>query len=575
VATEVLKNRCQEIDREELQNAVNFIDEQIAVSKVKLEEAETALQEFRRKNKITIINEEGGGMLNELLQMENKLTEIQTERELSSAAINAYRRRLSANKAIGTDPGLTGDSAENQKFKQELARLDEQRQKLINEHGPYHPDVQEIENQIEQKKRHYINQVMQASAEGTTGLGESDIVEMKNWQERLITEEVNLFTLENQERYYKTLINQFKEKHPNIMDQSIELIGLMRSQKVTENLYNYLLEKGEEAKIKAATGTGGIRIVDDPVFPKRPVPVNIPRNLFLGLILGAGLGFGLALIKEYTDNAIYAKSEINQEFNLTVLGEIPAYGALRPRGLPLIDRKKKIQRDKHLREGPLLTQMPLKSGTAEAFRSLRSNLQFANVDQNIKSIVISSSNAEEGKSLTSANLAIAYALLGEDVILVDADLRKPRLHKLFECQKSPGLTECLIEGISVEKVIKKSKIDHLYVVTSGKTPPNPSEILSSKRMEQFINEIEAKGKLIVFDSAPLLPVTDTLVLAGRTDGVLLIVKHGHTSRFDVEHVMEMLQNAKVRVVGAVMNQIPVSRGYGYYYYYGKSYRGYY
>ncbi|MBN1783213.1 polysaccharide biosynthesis tyrosine autokinase [bacterium] len=574
LATEVLKNRCQEIDREELQNAVDFIDQQTMISKTKLEEAETALQEFRRRTKITVIDEEGG-LLNELLQMENKLTEIETSRQLSAAAIAGYRRRLSSDLTLETAPELGSRASGESVFQKEVADLETRRQRLIEEKGEFDPGVRALESEIDQKKRAYVNQIIQQSVKRDGSMSEADLTEIKNWQERLIDEEVNLFTLENQERHYKQLIEEFKAKHPNIMDQSIELIGLMRAQKVAENLYNFLLEKGEEAKIKAATGTGGIRIVDNPVFPQHPVPVNVMRNLVLGLILGLGLGFGLALVKEYTDNAIYTKTDITQDFELTVVGEIPAYGGLRPRDLPFFKGRKGSTRDKHLTEGPLLTQMPLKSGTSEAFRSFRSNLHFANVDQDLKSIVISSSNAEEGKSLTSANLAIAYALLGEDVILVDADLRKPRLHKLFECQKSPGLTECLVEGVPVDQVVQKTKTEHLYIVPAGKTPPNPSEIMSSKRMAHFIGEIESRGKLVLFDSAPLLPVTDTFVLASMTDGMILIVKHGHTSRFDIEHVTEMLTNAKVNIVGVVLNQIPVTRGYGYYYYYGKSYRGYY
>ncbi|MBN2103139.1 polysaccharide biosynthesis tyrosine autokinase [bacterium] len=574
IATQELKNRCREIDREELQNAVNFIDEQTEISKRKLEEAESALQEFRKNTKITMVDQEGG-LLNELLEMEKKLTEIQTQRQLVDANIASYRKRLKDVQSLDKDAALDDKSLRGEKFRKEIQDLEIKKQDIIQQYGINHPEITSIDNQIERKKRDYINEIMRQTIPESAAMSDAEVSELKSLQERLISDEINLYTLKNQEQYYQRLIGNFKEKHPKIMDQSIEQLRLIRAQKVAEELYTYLLQRGEESKIKAATGTGGIRIVDDPIFPQHPVPQNLFRNIIMGLVLGLGLGFGLALIKEYTDNAIYSKSDITQEFDLTVVGEIPAYGGLKPRGLPLINKARKNPRDKHLKEGPLITQMALKSGTAEAFRSLRSNLQFANVDQNIKSIVISSSNAEEGKSLTSANLAIAYALLGEDVMLVDADLRKPRLHKLLQCQKSPGLTECLIEGLPAEKVIQKTGIDHLYVVCSGKTPPNPSEILSSRRMEQFVHEIEGKGRLVIFDSAPLLPVTDTLVLAGRTDGIILIVQHGKTSRFDVEHVLEMLTNAKVHVAGAVLNQIPVTRGYGYYYYYGKSYRGYY
>jgi len=220
----------------------------------------------------------------------------------------------------------------------------------------------------------------------------------------------------------------------------------------------------------------------------------------------------------------------------------------------------------------LISYRKSKDPVVESYRSLRSNLEFASMDHPIRTMVVSSANPSEGKTLTTANLGIVFALLGKKVIIVDSDLRKPKIHKLFNIDKSPGITDLLVEDLNFEDVLHKTDIENLNVIPCGKSPPNPAEILASQKMETLIRMIEQKADLVIYDSPPLAAVTDPLLLATKVDGIILVVKHRSTNKEMVSHLVEQLKKAKVNIIGAILNQTMMTRGYGYYQYYSKYYK---
>ena len=577
VATEVLKNRCQEIDREEQQNAVKFIEEQQLLSKQKLEATERALQQFKDVTSLATIDEEGG-LIEELVQLENELTRIQTEKELALATLEAYKRRIGG--IQGPDKATASDmqSPRVRQLYSDITQLEERKNELTVKYGSSSPEITAIEKQIETKR-----QEMVAALINNTSKEEADFIQMGDvslWEsmhQRKVEEELTVFALENKERYYKTLIENFKKKHPEMMTQAIELMRLSREKEVAGNLYNFLIEKGEEAKIKAATGTGGIRIIDAPVLPSEPVPVNTIRNLLLGLLVGFGLGLGLAYFKEYTDNSIKTQEDITTFLHLPVMGIIPnlvGTNGLKTRLSSLTELKQGAVSGNGQNDSKsfLISQMKSKNPVVESYRSLRSNLEFANMDHSIRTIIISSPNPSEGKTLTTANLGIVFALLGKHVIIVDTDLRKPKQHKLFGVDRAPGLTDCLVEDLPISDVIYHTGIDNLDLIPCGKTPPNPAEVLASKKMQVLMQEINQKADLILYDSPPLVAVTDPVLLASRMDGILLVVKHRGTNRAVAANMVDLLKKARVNIIGVVMNQALVTRGYGYYKYYTKYYK---
>lgn len=234
-------------------------------------------------------------------------------------------------------------------------------------------------------------------------------------------------------------------------------------------------------------------------------------------------------------------------------------------------RKNKAQKnDKMLTlKRRLLAHNSPKDPVAEQYRTLRTNIQFSNVDQDIKTIVLTSSGAEEGKSTTSSNLATVYAQQGLKVLLIDADLRKPTGHYTFRLENHIGLTNVLTRQSTLAQAVQESEIPHLSVLTSGPIPPNPSELLASAQMAELLKEMKEKFDMIIFDTPPILAVADAQILANQVDGTILVVSSGKTEKDAALKSKELLSNAKGKLLGVVLNNRKVEEG-NYYYYYGQN-----
>ena len=211
-----------------------------------------------------------------------------------------------------------------------------------------------------------------------------------------------------------------------------------------------------------------------------------------------------------------------------------------------------------------------KSPISEAYRTLRTNIMFSGIDKEIKSLVVTSSGAGEGKSTTSTNMAVAFAQSGKKVLLIDADLRKARLHKHFKVSNDSGLSKAMIENKSIETYTQKSDIENLYLLTAGKTPPNPSEMLGSKKMKQLIDAAKESFDMVVIDSPPVGFVTDGALLASFADGTVLVAAAGQADIKAAQHTKSLLENVNANILGVVLNKIPMT-GSGYYKYHYYSY----
>ncbi|MBX9987780.1 CpsD/CapB family tyrosine-protein kinase [Priestia aryabhattai] len=232
-------------------------------------------------------------------------------------------------------------------------------------------------------------------------------------------------------------------------------------------------------------------------------------------------------------------------------------------------RKNKAQKnDKMLTlKRRLLAHNSPKDPVAEQYRTIRTNIQFSNVDQDIKTIVVTSSGAEEGKSTTTSNLATVYAQQGLNVLLIDADLRKPTGHYTFRLENHIGLTNVLTRQSTLAQAVQESEIPHLSVLTSGPIPPNPSELLASVQMAELLKEMKEQFDMIIFDTPPILAVADAQILANQVDGTILVVSSGKTEKDAALKSKELLSNAKGKLLGVVLNNRKVEEG-NYYYYYG-------
>lgn len=215
----------------------------------------------------------------------------------------------------------------------------------------------------------------------------------------------------------------------------------------------------------------------------------------------------------------------------------------------------------------LIAMINPKSPTAEQYRTIRTNIQFSSIDEEIRTLMVTSSGPAEGKSTTTANLAVVFAQQGKKVLLVDADMRKPTVHYTFSMNNAYGLTNVLTRQTELKEAIKQSKEEKLDILTSGPIPPNPAELLSSRAMEQFFEEAKEVYDIIIFDTPPVLAVTDAQVLANKCDGTVLVVSSGKTEIESAQKTKELLTNAQGKILGVVLNNKKIDNN-DYYYYYG-------
>ncbi len=332
--------------------------------------------------------------------------------------------------------------------------------------------------------------------------------------------------------------------------------------------------KLEETKISQAGQGGNIRILDEAIEPGAPIKPNKRLNIMLGILIGLGLGFGVVFLIDYFDNTVRTIEEVEQ-LGLNLLGAIPQI-ELNSKGDTFEGKNWPDSDVGHVIESKLVTHFDPKSPISEAYRILRTNLRFTRVvDESLKTVVITSAGPREGKSTTVANLAITLANMGSKVVLVDSDLRRPVIHSIFGMEKENGLTNYMIDSMPFESILKPTMIENLTIVPCGLLPPNPSELLGSQKMDEFINQLKAKFDMILFDSPPVIAVTDAAVLSNKVHGVVMVISAGNTNRDAIGRSKSLLENVNARIVGAVLNNVNVESTYGssYYHYYHYYYGG--
>jgi protein-tyrosine kinase len=219
-----------------------------------------------------------------------------------------------------------------------------------------------------------------------------------------------------------------------------------------------------------------------------------------------------------------------------------------------------------MKQRSLITHLVPKSPVSEQFRTIRTNIDFSLADSELRTLVVTSSGPAEGKSTTTANLAVVMAQQGKKVLLVDADMRKPTVHYTFRLINTEGLSNLLTKQATIQEVVTKTDVENLYVITSGPLPPNPAELLGSRAMHDFVKEAKELFDVIIFDTPPVLAVTDAQILSSTSDGTVLVVSSGHTEKEAALQAKDLLMKSKARLLGAILNRQPTKEARHYYYY---------
>lgn len=314
--------------------------------------------------------------------------------------------------------------------------------------------------------------------------------------------------------------------------------------------YSSLLASAQQARTAEAQATNNLVVAEPAIETDEPIRPRTLTNTLLAAVIGAMLAIGAAFLIEYLDDTVKTPDDVERVSGLSTLGAIA-----------------------RLKDGGAARQIVAWSRTrvpeSEAYRTLRTNIQFSSVDKPIKALMVTSSSPAEGKSTTAANLAVVLAQTSQRVIIVDTDLRRPVLHKVFGVPNNTGLTTALLAGEATELDLhlQSTEIDTLKVLTSGPIPPNPSELLGSHKMAMLVVSLSEKADIVIFDSPPVLAVTDAAVLSRQVDGVLVVVDAGKTKEQALANAVAELQKANANVLGIALNRLDTRRGYNYYYYY--------
>lgn len=386
-------------------------------------------------------------------------------------------------------------------------------------------------------------------------------VQTQRFDESKKSLEGQLNTLNNQIELQQIAINEIGNS--NTAEEEVRL-GQLRNQLAQyQSSYANVLRSYEELRLTEVQSVDSIVVVERAKIPQQPIRPQILLNTLLVALVGGVLALGSIFLIEYLDDRIKTPTDLQGVVDTPILGAIAR--------IPQTNGRVKQRGDLERAEGLITAHQP-RHPITEAYRSLRTNLQFSSVDDTLHSLLVTSATPGEGKTTTAANLAVVLAQSGRSVLLVDADIRKPQQHKVFQLPKSPGLTDALLAGEApLDLFIRQTMVPNLRILTSGKEAPNPAELLGSQRMHQLVEALGKEVDILIFDAPPLLAVTDAQVLARETQGVLLVINTEKTPRAMIARAAESLHRANARLFGTVLNRLARSPRSYYYYYDSYSY----
>ena len=526
-------------------SSLEWLGTQLDSLRGQLEESEQALHAFKQDHNILSVSMEDRQNLvaNELEHFGVALDAARTER-IERRARLARLRALQSADTDGSGAGFD-DSTVVADLQAALRTALAEQETLSLRYGPEHPQMLEVTEHIA-----LLRTQVRAEIEGLVRAADADVREATEIEAglRQAVEEANHAGLE-----------------VNLLE--IEYTQLSRTRENNEKLYGVVLERTTETDLTRMLRTTHVRIVDRALEPQGAVSPNVPLNLGVGAGVGLMLGLLAAVLLGRMDRRVKTPRDVEQQ-GLTLLGVVPRIDAAESASYA---RGKRSPRPTGELKPDIITHTHPMSSVAENCRTVRTNLMFAG-ETPLRVFAVSSANPQEGKTTVTANLAISIAQSGKRVLVVDTDMRRPRMHRALGVSGKRGVTSVIVGEATLEDVVQDPGIPNLSVIACGPIPPNPSELLHRQRFLDFVSEAREKFDLVIFDTPPLSAVADASVLAPRLDGVVIVVRADSTTRDSIRGVLRQLRDVGAHVIGGVLNGMnPRATGEGdYYYYYGRS-----
>ena len=505
----------QEIEQKtaEADRMLKFIDQQLEAINKALQASQSNLEKFKQSNIVVDISEKATMTSEKLADFESKLQELDIEQNVLSNLLEYMKN----NEDI-SGIALGGEGFANKNLSAMIAELKEktvERKTLLIDYTELHPDVVKLSEAISSLRNSIF-----------------------------FTINSTLSVIGQQKQSLTKIINEYKSSLEALPVQEQKLANLTRSAMVNEKIYSFLLEKRAETAILRSSTVSKTRVIDEAILPVYPSKPKRTMIAVIGLILGLIVGITYAFLRELIDNTIKSKEDIER------LTRIPFFGVI-----PFVKGKK------------------FGSVFQEAFRALRTNLEFMRSDKNYQAVVVTSTVSGEGKTMVAANLATVLAKGDKKVIVVDLDMRRAKLSEYFELSGDRGVSTLLSRKNRLEEVIQSSRIEGVDVMAAGPVPPNPSELIMSEYAKEVMQTLREQYDYIILDTPPVGLVTDAAILMHSADISLLVVRDSYSKKEFVKNLNSFVHDHQIEHVGIVLNGVNLEKNYGYGYGYGYKYGG--
>lgn len=534
-------------------SALEWLGQQLETLRRQLDTSERALYQYRQQRNLlsTSFEERRDHVGNRISRLSEAVTESQTRRIGVLSRVAELRRAAATQDPMAMNAPELLASGPLQALRASLEQLRRERDGLAPRYGENAQQMQAISGRIRE-----VESAIQREVRNVLEAAEAELRSVRRTESEL-----------------RSALAQAQHEGLELNLREIEYGQLLRERENNAKLYGIVLERTKETDLSKLMRVNNVRVLDEALLPGSPVRPRVPVNIGIGLLAGIVLGLLLANVVLQSDRTMRSEDDVIDELRSTFLGLIPKIGGRQgTRYRYRYGPSKSDSEEKPVTNPDLVVHTHPTSVVAEACRVIRTNLLFMSPDQPFQTIMVASSDPREGKTTVAISLAITLAQSGKRVLLVDTDLRRPRVHKAFGRRPAVGITSVLVSEATLDEAIEETDIQNLSLLPCGPIPPNPAELLHSHRFQDLLEQLKKKYDRIVFDTPPVGAVTDALVIGPQLDGTILVTRARKTVRARARSVLGQLRSLGTRIAGVVLNDVDLAQdGNGSYYAYAGRY----